>query len=266
MLLADLIERQRRRLAANGALKIMLWAYFDETAVDAQGVGGRKVFEHMLVGGCVSTAMLWRKFELEWQKALDDEGISVFHGNDFYSYNGEFRWFLNGKPDVARQSAFRDRLANIILDNVKGVMGFFGEPKVGTKTVLKSYDECVSYILRDMHRSTNEKNSVTITLARRDDVGPWRLLKMFQNHNWQGRLAGCGIYRPQDVVPLQAGDFVMHAMNSRWRDAPNESFKILVAGAKLRGIPMTLSLNGSPSSPGMPASSGRIGFSAEKKT
>jgi hypothetical protein len=240
----------------------LLWSYFDETAVEEEDESGKRVFKYMLVGGCISTKSRWDRFEVEWSKALADEGVAAFHGKDFYSFKGEFDWYRRGVKDRERHVAFRNSLANIILENVSAIVGFYAGEAKGLKPVVKAYTDCVDYLLKDLQRSTDQKNHIGIVFARRPDVSPWRLLRTFENHNWDGRLGGCGIFRPEDVIPLQASDFVMHAMNSRWRDVPNEAFEHLKAGAKQRGVLMSLNLRGAPSSPDMPEVSGRISFSS----
>jgi hypothetical protein len=54
----------------------MLWAYFDETAVNAvHGKDGKLRPTEMFVGGCVATAPQWEKFTPKWRRALDRAGV-----------------------------------------------------------------------------------------------------------------------------------------------------------------------------------------------
>src|SRR5690349_9787616 len=117
--LADMIGQAsaRPRRAA------MVWAYFDETVVQrkVEGPNGRfrLVPDQLLVGGCISSLDKWKAFEPEWQRALADEKISSFHSTDFYAFQKEFAWFTpQGEKDLPRHGAFRDRLADLIVEYV----------------------------------------------------------------------------------------------------------------------------------------------------
>ena len=38
---------------------------------------------------------------------------------------------------------------------------------------------------------------------------------------------GVGIFDPVDMIPLQAADFVLHAVNQRHRETPSPVFEVL---------------------------------------
>src|SRR5215467_2112276 len=125
--LADMISRRPVRASMRFA---MVWAYFDETVVHHKidGEDGKPpqyVPSALLIGGCVSSLEKWKAFEPKWTQVLQDEKISAFHAKDFYSFRKQFEWYTpDGKKDVERHTAFRDRLADIIIEHVDEAIAF----------------------------------------------------------------------------------------------------------------------------------------------
>jgi hypothetical protein len=96
--LADMIARapaRPRRVA-------MVWAYFDETVVHEQ-VDGKLIPTHLLIAGGASTLEKWKSLEGKWRQALSDEGVSCFHGSEFYHFRKEFEWYTPEGKNVQRQ-------------------------------------------------------------------------------------------------------------------------------------------------------------------
>jgi hypothetical protein len=218
----------------------MLWAYFDETVVNVAHTGdGKPRPTEMFVGGCVATAFQWEKFTPKWRRALDKAGVSAFHAKYFYSFQREFKWFdQNGNRDLKRHSRFRDKLADIILEHVEELIVFTSMAPIRDRGTRKAYEDAMLRAFYDATKfRTRGKDSLYIVLARHPELSPWSILKRFEQINWEDKLAGCGIFQPEDVLPLQAADFVLHSLNKAWGGIETASLKRLLEGCSKRGKP-----------------------------
>jgi hypothetical protein len=79
--------------------------------------------------------------------------------------------------------------------------------------------------------------SLYIVLARHPEFSPWSILKKFEQIDWEQKLAGSGIFQPDDVLPLQAADFVLHSFNRAWGGAQTPSLTRLSESCRKRNIP-----------------------------
>jgi hypothetical protein len=248
--LADMIAKTpaRSRSAA------MVWAYFDETVTHRKVDGEadkppQYLPDQLLVGGCVSSLEKWKAFEAEWRRALDDEGIGVFHATDFYGFKKQFEWYTpEGEKDFARHEVFRDRLADIIIEQVEEALAFTAAVSVGAteKSVFKrAYNDGALRALNAMSRRVFDGDPAYVILARHPHVPPWLLLRYFENFNWDNSLMGCGIFDPKDVIPLQAADFVCHAVNRTWNGLEAKSERRLAEGFGKRGKVFSVQLGSS---------------------
>lgn len=231
----------------------MVWAYFDETVVHRKidGPDGKVRYEpyELLVGGCVSSLEKWKDFEAEWRNALADENVSVFHSTDFYSFKKEFEWYTpDREKDWGRHAAFRDRLADIIIEYVEEAISFPSAVSVGDteKTVFKrAYRDGALRALNAMSRKVFGGDPAYVILARHPQMPPWLLLRYFENFNWDKSLMGCGIFDPKDVTQLQAADFVCHSINRTWNGLETKSLERLASGFGKRGKPFSTQLGSS---------------------
>jgi hypothetical protein len=217
-----------------------LWAYFDETVVNTTAGGDGKLRPtEMFVGGCVATANQWEKFTPRWSGALDRAGVDAFHAKDFYAFQGEFKWFdKDNKPDWKRHGKFRDKMADIILDHVEELIVFTSMVPIKDKGTRKAYEDAALRAFYDATKfRTRGKDSLYIVLARHPELSVWSILKKFEQINWEQKLAGCGIFLPDDVLPLQAADFVLHSLNKAWGGAETPSLRRLSEGCLKRNKP-----------------------------
>jgi hypothetical protein len=217
----------------------MLWAYFDETIVNVADSGDGKLRPtEMFVGGCVATAQRWEKFAPKWRQTLNRYGVSSFHAKDFYAFQREFKWLdKNGNRDLKRHARFRDRLTDIILDHVDELIVFTSMAPIKDSGTKKAYTDAALRALYDATKFREAgKDSMYIVLARHPELSPWTILKWFENINWEQKLSGCAVFQPDDVLPLQAADFVLHSLNRRWGGLETASFKRLAEGCLARGI------------------------------
>jgi hypothetical protein len=218
----------------------MLWAYFDETAVhELDASDGKHRPTEMIVGGCVAAAQKWERFIPLWRKALDDACVRTFHAKNFYSFRGEFNWLDDdNQPDRQRQRKLRDRLVDVILDNVDELIAFTSMVSIRQNGTRKAYSDVVQRALYDATKfRQREKESLYIVLARHPELSPWTILKWFEKLDLENKLAGCGVFRPDDVLPLQAADFVLHTMKMAWGGTATASLTRLKEGCLARNIP-----------------------------
>ncbi|MGA3303825.1 MAG: hypothetical protein ABSC72_11130 [Methylovirgula sp.] len=226
--LADMIVRYGAPRKSSIA---MLWAYFDETVVnELDATDGKRRPVDMLVGGCIAPAEQWEAFSDKWKKALADEGIGTFHATDFYAFRREFSWFKDGEKDLARHSAFRDRLSDIIIEHVDGAITFASMLSVTEKGIRRAYEDAVMRAIYDFTKVCRPEDDLNIILARHPELTPWAILHTFERINWENRISGCGIFYPHQVIPLQAADFVLHSINKRWEGLETRSFERLREG------------------------------------
>lgn len=217
----------------------MFWAYFDETVVNVADSGdGKPRPTEMFVGGCVATALQWEKFTPKWRRTLDKAGVSAFHAKDFYSFQREFKWFdAEGNRDRKRHGKLRDKLADIILEHVEELIVFTSMVPIRDRGTRKAYEDAMLRAFYDATKfRTRGKDELYIVLARHPELSPWSILKRFEQINWEDKLAGCGIFQPDDVLPLQAADFVLHSLNKRWGGLETASFNRLKDGCLKRNI------------------------------
>jgi hypothetical protein len=229
-------------IAAYGAspksYQAMVWAYFDETVVNEQDAAtGKRHPVDMLVGGCIAPAKQWEAFSAEWKKALSDEGIETFHATDFYAFRREFSWFKDGERDLPRHAAFRDRLADIIIEHVDGAITFGSMLSVTEKGIRRAYEDAVMRAIYDFTKVCRPEDDLNIILARHPELTPWAILNTFERINWENRVSGCGIFYPHQMLPLQAADFVLHSINKKWEGIGTRSFERLRDGFGKRNKP-----------------------------
>jgi hypothetical protein len=215
----------------------MLWAYFDETVVHVRETrDGKLVPSEMFVGGCIAAQPQWEKLGRSWSKALAKAGVKAFHAKDFYAFQGEFKWVTSkGERDWKRHGKFRDRLADIILEHVDELIVFTSMAPVREKGVRRAYEDAAMRALYDFTKfKTGLRDSLYVVFARHPELGPWSMLRKFEVLDWENKLAGCGIFYPDDVPQLQAADFVLHSLNKRWGGLETASFKRLQEGCLKR--------------------------------
>lgn len=221
----------------------MVWGYFDETVVHRRVKtkdGHQYLPDQLLVGGCVSSLEKWKAFEPKWREALDNENVTTFHAKEFYAFRKQFEWYTpDGEKDWPRHAALRDRLADLIVEHVDEAMAFTAAVSVsGTEKAVykRAYADGALRVLHDLSREVlRPSGGAHVILARHPDMPPWLLLRYFANFNWDNSLKGCGIFDPREVIPLQAADFVCHAVNRSWNGLEAKSAKRLGEGLGKRG-------------------------------
>jgi hypothetical protein len=219
---------------------VLLWAYFDETVVSAvDAKDGKQRPAEMFVGGCVASGERWERFTPKWRRALDRAGVRAFHAKEFYQFKNDFAWFdKKGQPDWNRHGQFRDKLADIILDHAQELIAFTSMVPIKDRGTRSAYTDAALRALYDATKfRMRGKDSLYVVLARNPELSPWSILKWFEQIDWEDKLAGCGIFRPDDVLPLQAADFVLSSLNRAWGGIETPSLRRLQEGCRKRNIP-----------------------------
>jgi hypothetical protein len=213
----------------------MVWAYFDETVTHT--ADGKP--DQLLVGGCVSSLDKWKALETDWRQALANENVTCFHAKDFYGFRKEFEWFKpDGQRDLPRHEAFRDRIADIIIEHVEEAVSFASAVWVGAKekaVYKRAYRDGALRAMHQMSRRVFRGDPAYVILARHPQSPPWLMLRYFENFNWDNALMGCGIFDPKDVIQLQAADYVCHAVNRTWNGLEAKSLERMGEGFGKRG-------------------------------
>lgn len=75
----------------------------------------------MTVGGFVSRADKWKRFDRSWGAILAEQGISAFHMTDYVSSQGEFAKF---KGKSALRKEFQTKLSDCIATNINKAIRF----------------------------------------------------------------------------------------------------------------------------------------------
>lgn len=83
-------------------------AYFDAS-------GKPSGYPVLSVGGAVASINKWQRFERDWGKILEREGVKEFHATDFAASQGEYKGWKGDKP---RRSKFLTDLGEVTKKNI----------------------------------------------------------------------------------------------------------------------------------------------------
>ncbi len=70
----------------------MLQAYLDES--------GTKHTEIVTIGGFVSSALRWRRFDKEWSQILKTMSVQYFHMREYAHYRGQFQGWSDARREI----------------------------------------------------------------------------------------------------------------------------------------------------------------------
>ncbi len=86
-------------------------AYYDAGGAQSDASGA------ITVVGAVSTEKKWTRFEREWNRVLQSEGIETFHMTDYVHTKNAFRGW-GGRNQEERRDAFLDQLISVMKQGV----------------------------------------------------------------------------------------------------------------------------------------------------
>lgn len=198
----------------------MLWGYFDESGEDDPITGH---LANMTIGGCFAPFDVWKSVSEQWGRALDNEGVQVFHMADFEHYRGEFEWFLqNDERDKKRHEHFLNILLDIICKHLRHYVAF-GNVPVSTdprKRFSDAYERGIVDVI--MHAGKESafafKQPISLVFAIHKDFSEERIQRYFNLINWgDARLASVAVGRPERIHPLQVADLVAYELSRQQR-------------------------------------------------
>jgi hypothetical protein len=203
----------------------MLTGYFDESGEDDPDTGH---LVNLTIGGSFASFEVWQNVSEQWKRALDQEGVKVFHMKHFEHYRGEFAWFLpDGTRDKARHNGFLNVLLDIICSQVKYHVGFGNVPVVNApgKKFTEAYERGIVDAL--MHAGKESaftfNEPVSLVFAIHKEFSEHKIQAYHRLINWEdARLASSTVGRPEYIYPLQVADLVAYELSRQQRpNAPD---------------------------------------------
>lgn len=199
-----------------GSLLAMLWGYFDEAGEHDQGAGH---LTRLAIGGFLAPCEEFQAAIEPWQKALDDEGVKVFHMADFEANKREFSGWENDRPK-------RERLLNnllAVLDNARfALVGVSWPAAQSKKRVLRrTYETCFAQVVNGAaSKAFLDYGSphTNLVFAEHPEFSAVRIAELYEQAKGVADFfKSCTISSPPHCVPLQMADLaayeVAHAHN-----------------------------------------------------
>lgn len=194
----------------------MLVGYFDESYTHAPAP---RVYT---LGGYISTANHWKKFEREWNEALRDAGITTFfHMTTFEARKKEYEGWSNEKRiqvlrrlhSVIKKRVFAGFAVSVVLSDYEEIMndeirGYFGNHHqfvtiaclryIANWLRLQNYKETVAYYFE-----SGSGFDADVERLLRDIINDERMSNVYRVHS-------CSIVNKRDFAPLQAADIIAY--------------------------------------------------------
>lgn len=194
----------------------MLWGYFDEAGEHHSATGN---LTRLAIGGFLAPFEEFQAAIEPWQKALDNEGVSVFHMTDFEANKGEFMGWEKDKPK-------RERLLNnllSVLDKARVALIGVSWPAAQSrrKVLRRTYETCFAQVVgAAASKAFLDYNAphTNLVFAEHPEFSAVRIAELYQQAKGVADFfRSCTISSPQHCVPLQMADLaayeVVHAHN-----------------------------------------------------
>lgn len=225
---------------------LMVWAYYDESGeYDAAGN-----LVNMSVGGCVSRRENWRRLDAAWSMVLSGEGLSSFHMTDFEAWAPPFDFKLeNGDRDKERHNRLLNTLLSLMLDHVDGFYGYAAVSKYEGYEIShrNGMEDCVGGAVKDVVLRVwqNYEERINLVFGKQNHFPSDWVDKYVKFYDYDGAKNHIGSVSHCDTFsspPLQTADILAYEVaRSQRTDRPERyPFRLLIAGAKERGIPFSL--------------------------
>ena len=233
---------------AGDAKVFIMWGYYDESGE----YDGKGTPINMTIGGCYASLDRWQVFDIEWQRALADEGLSYFHMTYFEAWQPPFDFKL---PGGARDQARHNRLLNSLLDlMLRHIDGFFGygafsmyDPDKPPLTHELLMEDCVGGAIKNAVLDVADfyGKSLNLVFGKQKHFGEGKIRKYLDLYDYgaaQGRVKTFSMADPKEVRPLQAADILAYEMARIQRAGRPERYpwQRLVDGARSTGRRMTI--------------------------
>lgn len=201
----------------------MLWTYFDESGLHKKNPPG--VLDWLVLGGAVATQNAWDSVVREWDKALDDAGIKVFHMVDFEANEGEFKKYKN---DKANHQLLLNRLLDPITEHIRYVFGVANWKGRYKGIYREIHLACVNDIFKVSERiPTTYDDKISIVMAKHDEVKPKSVNDLYEailgSNEW---FSTCTIADVREFRGLQVADLLAYEMCRSIRDNGPERYPL----------------------------------------
>lgn len=193
----------------------MFKAYFD-----ASGKSTRRGM--MSIAGFVSDVTKWQKFEVEWARILEREGVSLFHMTDFVSSRGEFagwkgqtdrrRVFVKDLLECARKYTNKEFGGVIVLRDYERVNRRYQVQEYAGRP----YAFCAHYCTRLVRKWQTKNHVKTVEyFFEQGDEYPGDLIRLCKADGIRPT------FLPKDQPMFQAADLVAYRTRDAFERARN---------------------------------------------
>jgi hypothetical protein len=210
---------------------MMLAAYFDESGIHSGCPA-------LTVAGWLSTELQWKKFQKEWDDALQDAGLTYFHMTDYENRQGSYKHWTNPKREavlktlhkIIRKRAIIPVSASVPIQLYKDIRQNYAKPN-------SPYIFCVHQCLLQLEvwaRENRDNRNVKYVFERGSGFGN-DLSGLFQHlmkdpiKKHRFRLASWQFGDKRMLTPLQAADLLAYESNK-------EMLNFIVPGTDIRPI------------------------------
>ena len=199
----------------------MLWGYFDEAGEHNKATGH---LTRLAIGGFLAPYDEFQAAIEPWQKALDDEGVKVFHMTDFEANQGEFAGWEKDRPKHER---LLDNLL-AVLDKAKFAMVGVSWPAAQSKkkVLRRTYETCFAQVINGAATTSfleYDAVQTSLVFAEHPEFKAKRIVELYEAaKGFADFFRSCTIAKPCACVPLQMADLVAYEVaHAHNRDQEN---------------------------------------------
>ena len=228
---------------------LIMWGYYDESGE----YDGRGNLLNMTLGGCYASLERWRQFDIEWQRALADHGLTYFHMTDFEAWKPPFDFMLDGgQRDQAKHHRLLNALLDIVLRHVDGFYGFGAvsmfdpdKPELSHEILM---EDCVGGAIKNAVLEVADfyGEPLNLVFGKQKHFGEGKTRRYIEFYDYgtaEGRIKTFTTADPKVVRPLQASDIFAYEMGRAQRPGRPERypFQRIVDGCKANNRKLILS-------------------------
>jgi hypothetical protein len=227
---------------------LVMWGYYDESGeYDAKGN-----LLNMTIGGCFSSIDRWKALDVEWQKALSDQGLDYFHMTEFEAWSRPFDFKLpDGSRDQARHNRLLNELLDIMLRHIDGFYGFGAvsmfDPSKPPQTHANLLEDCVVGAIKSAVLDVADfyQQPLHLVFGKQKHFPERKIRQYVGQYDYgeaTGRIESLSMAEPRTVRPLQCADIFAYEMARAQRAGRPERypFQRIVDGAKQRNLRLSM--------------------------